>query len=128
MKLSRSQQIFTANISCLIAYATSEGIGMTVGDAYRPQELQLLYYHGFTLKEDNGVLKLVKSNKRSNTLESNHAKRLAQDFNHFIGGVLTYEKALLQKLGDYWESLHPKNRWGGNFKSILDVPHYEMNI
>jgi hypothetical protein len=31
-------------------------------------------------------------------------------------------------LGAYWESLHPKNRWGGNFKSLVDCPHFERNV
>ena len=28
----------------------------------------------------------------------------------------------------FGESLHPKNRWGGNFKSLVDCPHFERNV
>ncbi len=61
-------------------------------------------------------------------MNSQHLKRLAHDFNFFIDGKLTYDKAKLQKLGDYWESLHELNRAGMNFKNFLDVPHFQMNL
>ena len=112
MKLSDQQIIFTINIADLILYANSLGIGLTFGDAYRPQMLQDIYY---------------KENK-SKTLKSNHLRRLAVDFNFFKDGELIYDKSKLQELGDYWESLHGKNRWGGNFKSFIDTPHFEMNV
>jgi len=40
-------------------------------------------------------------------------------------GVLTYDIAVLRPLGEYWQSLHPKNSWGGFWKSFKDVPHFE---
>jgi hypothetical protein len=40
---------------------------------------------------------------RSKTLNSIHLKRCAIDLN-------------------------PKNRWGGNFKSLVDCPHFERNV
>jgi nucleoside-diphosphate-sugar epimerase len=30
--------------------------------------------------------------------------------------------------GKYWESLYPKNRWGGNFSNLVDCPHFERNV
>ena len=65
MKLSEKQIVFSLNISYLIAYANSIGIGMTFGDAYRPQELQLLYFHGYNVKWINNSLKLIKTTKKS---------------------------------------------------------------
>ena len=112
MKLSEYQIIFSLNIADLIHYANSLGIGLTFGDAYRNKFLQQHY---------------VDTN-RSKTMNSMHLKRLAVDFNFFIGGELTYDKKTLQELGDYWESLHHKNRWGGNFKNFLDTPHFEMHV
>ena len=110
MKLSDKQQLFTKNISSLIAYADLLGIGLTFGHAYRDLETQK---------------RLVKEGK-SKTLNSYHLKRLAVDFNFFINGKLTYDKHKLAELGRFWEDLHPDNRWGGNFKSFLDTPHFEM--
>ena len=112
MKLSENQIIFSLNIADLIHFANSESIGLTFGDAYRSEYLQKHYL----------------ATGKSKTMNSMHLKRLAVDFNFFINGKLTYKKSDLQKLGDFWESLHHKNRWGGNFKSFLDVPHFEMNV
>lgn len=112
MKLSEYQRIFTKNIGCLIECAYNNDIELTFGDAYRPIELQEIYM-------SKGLTK---------TMNSKHLKRLAVDFNFFINGRLTYDKHKLAILGNYWESLHPKNRWGGNFKSFTDTPHFEMNV
>jgi len=128
MKLSENQIIFSLNVADLIHFANNRSIGLTFGEGYRTKDQQKLYYYGYTLKVKNSVLDLIKGRVKSKTLNSKHLKRLAVDFNFFICGKLTYDKETLQCLGDFWESLHPKNRWGGNFKNFKDVPHFEMNI
>lgn len=110
MKLSEKQRIFTRNIACLIEYAYSVNIELTFGHAWRSLDDQ----------------KRLKAEGKSKTLKSKHLDRLAVDFNFFINGNLTYEKDKLIILGNYWESLNELNRWGGNFKSFLDTPHFEM--
>ncbi len=110
MKLSEKQIIFSLNIADLIHFANSAGVGLTFGEAYRTMYQQKKYL----------------ATGKSKTLNSKHLKRLAVDFNFFIDGKLTYDKDTLQSLGDFWESLHPGNRWGGNFKSFTDTPHFEM--
>jgi len=112
MKLSENQIIFSLNIADLIFFANSVGIGLTFGDAYRSEFLQKHYL----------------AIGKSKTMNSMHLKRLAVDFNFFIDGKLTYNKKTLQSLGNYWEGLHPKNRWGGNFLKFTDTPHFEMNV
>lgn len=127
MKLSEKQAIFSKNISYLIQYANKIGIDLTFGEAHRTQSQILLNFFGYKVVK-GGVLgiKLRKSKKLSNTLHSLHASRLAVDFNFFIDGNLTYEKEDIQRLGDYWEGLHPDNRWGGNWTTFVDTPHFEM--
>jgi len=128
MKLSENQIIFTLNIADLILFANSIGIGLTFGDANRDPDLQKLYYFGYTIQgQTKESLKLVPGKVKSKTMNSNHLKRLAVDFNFFIDGQLTYNNTTLQKLGDYWESLNKNNRWGGNWK-FKDTPHFEMNL
>ena len=57
---------------------------------------------------------------------------MAIDFNFFKDGKLTYDYDVIKPLGDYWISLHEKNRWGGDFNKdgkkngFVDVPHFEM--
>ena len=127
MKLSEKQQIFTKNVASLIVYADLLGIGLTFGEAYRTQSQVILNFFGYKVVK-GGLLgiKLVKIRKLSNTLNSYHLKRLAVDFNFFINGKLTYEKEKLKELGQFWESLHEDNKWGGNFISFVDTPHFEM--
>lgn len=116
MTLSEKQRIFTRNIGCLIEYAYSIGIEMTFGHAWRSLEEQ----------------KRLKAEGKSQTLKSLHLDRLAVDFNFFVDGKLSYDFDAIKPLGDYWESLHEKNRWGGDFNKngkkdgFVDVPHFEM--
>jgi len=128
MTLSQEQQVFVQHISRLILFANSRGINLTFGEAYRSTDQQSLYFNGYTLETKDNSLELVKTTKKSKTMNSLHLKRLAVDFNFFIGGELTYEKEMLQEVGDYWESLDVKNRWGGNFNSFCDTPHFERNV
>ena len=107
--LSTRQIKFTNNIALLIEYCRVNEISLTFGDAYRPQVLQEIYF-----KE-----------KKTKTLNSKHGMRLAVDFNFFINGKLIYDKDKLQHVGDYWESLDSINKWGGNFSSFIDTPHFQ---
>jgi peptidoglycan L-alanyl-D-glutamate endopeptidase CwlK len=112
MKLSKHQQIFTTNIARLIVFANTQDIELTFGEAFRTEYQQ----------EEH-----VRQGK-SKTMNSNHLRRLAVDFNFFINGELTYDRDTLEVLGEYWELLDKNNRWGGNFTHFIDTPHFEMNI
>jgi len=112
MSLAVEQAAFLQDTCKLIQYATAQGWMVTGGELYRTPEQQEIY-----LKTG-----------RSKTMAINHLKRCAIDLNFFKDGKLTWDKAQLAPLGAYWESLDPKNRWGGNFKSLIDVPHFERNL
>lgn len=112
MSLSQEQATFLIDVCKLIQYATEQGWMVTGGELYRTPEQQEIY-----LKTG-----------RSKTMASNHLKRCAIDLNFFKDGKLVWDKAQIAPLGAYWESLNPKNRWGGNFKSLVDVPHFERNV
>jgi len=112
MSLSIQQQIFTQNVAKLILKANSLGINLTLGEAFRTEYQQAEH---------------IRTGK-SNTMNSNHLRRLAVDFNFFIKGELVYKHPFITELGDYWETLHPANRWGGNFRVFKDAPHFEMNV
>ena len=111
MKLSEYQQEFTKNIAYLILKAGNIGVGLTFGEVYRTEYQQAEYLR----------------TGKSKTMNSNHLRRLAVDFNFFIDGKLYYDHPKINELGEYWEKLHPANRWGGNFKTFKDAPHFEMN-
>lgn len=112
MTLSNKQRIFTRNIALLIQYAYSIGYEGVLAEVARTDYQQKRYV-------ELGL---------SKTLNSQHKKRLAGDIFFFkIGGKKVIEnKEELQPIGDFWESLHSANKWGGNWKSFYDSPHYEM--
>lgn len=112
MSLSDEQAAFLLDVCKLVPYATSLGFKVTGGELQRTQAQQEIY---------------VKTGK-SKTLNSNHLKKLAIDLNFIRDGQLIYDKHDLAPIGAYWESLNSKNRWGGNFKSILDMPHFERHV
>lgn len=112
MSLVNEQAAFLLDAGKLVQYATDQGFVVTGGELWRTPEQQKVYVQ----------------TGRSKTMASNHLRRLAIDLNFFRNGELIYDKNVLRPIGEYWESLNPANRWGGNFRSIVDVPHFERNI
>ena len=112
MSLVVEQAQFLMDVCKLVVFATKQGFVVTGGELFRTPEQQEIY---------------VKTG-RSKTMNSYHLKRCAIDLNFFKGGVLVYDKTVLQPLGDYWESLNKKNSWGGNWNSFKDVPHFERRV
>lgn len=118
MSINAHQKEFTKNVAKLINFAFDNCIELTFGEAYRTQAQQTIYYN----------------TGKTKTMNSNHMRRLAVDFNFFVDGRLTYDFEAVKILGDYWCSLHPKNRWGGDFNKdgikngFVDTPHFEMNV
>lgn len=109
-QLLNSQQLFTRNIAKLIEYCYAGGFEITMGEAWRTEYQQQEYMR----------------TGRSNTMNSQHLKRLAIDFNFFKNDVLVTDGKVLYDIGKYWESLHPNNRYGGFWRTIKDFPHFEM--
>ncbi len=106
------QAAFLLDTCKLIEYAYTLGFQVTGGELARTVEQQEIYVR----------------TGRSRTMKSNHLRRLAVDLNFFFNGKLTYDKVVLAPLGQFWEGLSPLNRWGGNFQSLVDVPHFERNV
>lgn len=109
MSLLEEQAAFLQDMCKLIQFATEEGFVVTGGELQRPIEMQKIY-----------VL-----DKRSKTMDSAHLRKMAIDLNFFRNWKYITDKASLQKIGDYWVSLNPKNAWGGNWNSFKDTPHFE---
>lgn len=112
MSLVGEQALFLLDACTLIQWCTEQGWVVTGGELLRPVEMQEIY---------------VKSG-RSKTMDSKHIQKLAIDLNFFKDGAYVCDKPSLQKTGDYWESLNPKNSWGGNWNSFKDCPHYQRSV
>ena len=106
------QNAFIKDFARLILMADSFGLTVTAGELMRSQEQQNIYL-------ESG---------RTTIAHSIHQDRMAGDLNFFKDGVLTYAKADIQKLGDYWESLNEHNKWGGNWTTFVDTPHFERHF
>jgi len=108
MGLREVQTDFLNDVAKLIVYADEIGIELTFGETYRTEYQQEKYI----------------ADGKSKTMNSQHLKRLAVDFNFFIDGKLTYNKSDVEQLGIFWESLHYKNE-AGMFWEFQDTPHFQ---
>ena len=114
MSLLREQSTFLLHVAELIQKASELGFHLSGGELYRTSEQQALHV----------------KNGRSTTMNSQHLKRLAVDLNFFRAMPdgelkLTYDVEELRPLGQFWEGLDAANRWGGNWTSFKDTPHFE---
>lgn len=131
MKLSEAQAHFSLMIAKLIIWGKDEGYTFTFGEANRTDAQQILYYTGYDIVINNDVPVLIKSKKKTKTLNSNHKERLAIDLNIFKNGKYITSFEDTKPVGDKWESMDIKNRWGGDWNKndikdgFIDTPHFE---
>lgn len=110
--LLKYQFIFSENVGKLIFFAYSRNFQITLGEAYRTQYQQDQYFR-------SGYSKVK---------YSNHQNRLAIDLNLFINGLTCNDRKYYEVLGDYWTKLHPYNKWGGHYKTLDDIYHFELKL
>jgi len=108
MTLGQNQEAFSRDLVRLIQKAFELGYEVRIAEVQRPVEMQEIY---------------IKTG-RSKTMNSMHLKKCAADLYFTCSGVLCYP----QELGDYWESLNKLNKWGGNWHSFKDKPHFERRV
>lgn len=124
MSLGNEQWSFLKDLAALILWADAHGYTLRGGELQRTIEQQNIY---------------VKSGV-SKTMNSMHLKKLAIDLAVFRGDTILVSREDIKPLGDYWESLNPKNRWGGSWRGVVeakiargekpfvDAPHFERYI
>lgn len=105
MTLGEQQQAFSRDLVQLLTRAFTLGYEVRIGEVERTVEQQKLYVN----------------TGRSKTMNSNHLRKCAADLHFFKDGQICYP----DELGNFWESLNPKNSWGGSWKSFKDKPHFE---
>jgi hypothetical protein len=106
MTLRQKQSLFVQLVALLIQHAYDNGYELTFGECYRPPETAAIM-----AKQGKGI---------SNSL---HTQKLAIDLNLFKDGVFLSSSASHKPLGDYWKTLNPLCRWGGDFN---DGNHYSI--
>ena len=107
--LGQKQRRFARYVGKLINFAYENGYELTLGQALRSK----------AEAEANAASGAGISN-------SLHLISLAIDLNLFIKGVYQTKTEAHRPLGDYWKTLAPDCRWGGDFVSRPDGNHYSV--
>ena len=119
MTLGLEQEAFVSDLLKLIQVIWNAGCTVRIGEVQRPIEMQEIYVR----------------TKRSKTMNSMHLKKCAADLTLLKNGVIL-NRAETKVFGDFWESLNKANRWGGNWRGLVDsgksdfvdVPHFERQV
>lgn len=114
MSLSDKQHQFCLCAHKLEQFWIDKGWKFVLAEAYRPPELAEIY-------AERGV----------GIKNSVHTLKLARDYYLFDGHRVLWDGPRYQESGDYWTSLHPLARWGGNFRNRgrgpgRDVYHFSF--
>lgn len=112
VNLGREQEAFMADVEKLLGYIHSNGYTLRGGELTRIPAQQEIYI----------------ADGKSRTANSMHLKRCAIDLFVFKNGKWLKTKGDLQLIGDFWESLGEKNKWGGNWKHFVDAVHFERMV
>ena len=144
MNLVFEQNKFRQDIAKLELMMDELGIISTYGEAYRPPEQAWINalpprsnLVATVNKEDIVVYHSTYPDKVGGRgiAHSIHEKRCAMDYNFFFLDYqpMNAKTPELIVLGQYWESLDAKNRWGGNFtptknRPLGDIYHFERNV
>lgn len=106
--LNDKQVIFTRNVGRLLRYAHLADLSVILAEAYRTPE-QARWY----AERGKGII------------NSAHCKKLAVDLFRVRDGTVSWEHSDYEDLGHHWKTLHPLNRWGGDFRN-RDAVHFSM--
>lgn len=113
MSLVDKQWEFLLDVANLISKIEELGLIASGGELWRTKEQQEIYLN----------------TGRSQTMNSKHLSRLAIDLNFFRkdGDIIRLigDFRTIQPIGEYWESLHDDNVWGGNWQSLRDLGHFQ---
>lgn len=67
---------------------------------------------------------------KSQTLNSKHLRGMAVDVVAYVDGKVSWDKQHYQTIAEAFkqaaDELNVSIRWGGNFKSFFDGPHFEL--
>lgn len=108
MTLNDKQFLFARNYARLIEYAFSIGIPVTLGEVWRPPEMQKIYYE---------------TGRSAVKISRYHGKKLAGDLWIILGGKFRKDFYTYLPLGKFWEKLG--GVWGGRWKKPFDPFHFQ---
>lgn len=108
MTLHEAQALHVKLTASLINFALAAGFDLTWGETYRTPAQAAL-----------------DAAKHIGIAHSLHCDRLAVDFQLFKDGAYLTDPAAYKFMGDYWKTLDPACRWGGDFTTV-DADHFSL--
>jgi hypothetical protein len=108
MTLRDLQSLHVQLTAKLIEFTYAQGYQLSWGEAFRTHEQAL-----WDAEEHIGIL------------GSLHCERLAVDLLLFKDGQYLTDPKDYRFMGEYWKSLDPQCRWGGDFASV-DADHFSV--
>ena len=136
LKLGEKQRLFCSLLGKLLVYAYANGYELTLGESKRSDEQAEINALGtsgraqlsaYLRKFPGGLFirlaECIDNNRGSGIRLTLHELLLAQDLNLFKNGIYLDKSEDHKVLGEYWKSLHPLCRWGGDWG---DGNHYSI--
>jgi len=105
--LGNAQRAFARDFTKLQVFILAQGYEFTYGDLYRDPRV-----HG--QQGEKGSYSASKSA---------HKQKCAGDLNFFLNGKYLTDTEDYKFAGDYWKSLDPMNKWGGDFGATTNRPN-----
>lgn len=137
MTLREHQSLFMRLYGQLIMWAYANGYELTAGESKRSNEQAIINSLGSVGREKVAQLLMnqfpslafaIRDNGKANGIVGSlHELQLAADINLFKDGKFLSNSSDHKPLGEYWKSLHPLARWGGDF-SKPDGNHYSIEF
>lgn len=106
--LLERQMLFAKLLPRLLDEIYNSGYSCTLGECHRPPEMVEIY-----------------AARGSGSTSSVHPLKLAIDIHLFRNDKYLEDTLSHKPLGNYWKSLHPYTRWGGDFPRP-DGNHYSI--
>lgn len=103
------QQLFAETTIFLYNKIVAKGYKFTYGETWRDPRIAVL-----DAKDGKGIIRSL------------HFERLAVDLNLYKDGKWLTNTEDHRPFGEYWKTLHPLCRWGGDFQTRPDGNHYSM--
>ena len=107
---------FSRFLGQLFMWMSEQGINWVVGDCYRNTEKLACPHCG----REHSYQEMLVYNKRSKTMKSKHADRLAIDITIFIDGQPQWKGEAYRAMGEHWEKISG-GKWGGRFGVPVDL-------
>lgn len=118
MSLSADRCAFTSDVAKLIRFANDNGYACALDQVKRTAAEAVA-----NAKAGTGIV------------NSLHCSGMAVDMLLYKGGVYLTRTEDYRPLGEYWQALSPRNRWGGDWdddgvadKNDTDGNHFERRI